>query len=508
MMSQQHSVSENNEWQRLSLVSVIYFIVKFTISSVKQWFLNIVPAIAVFATFVENRIFWLSIVIPMLLLLIIIFSFFYYWYFKFQTQEGQILIHRGVFKKERLNLQFTRVQNVNINTPFYFAPFKVVNCIIESAGSKSTEVNLPGVKNELALSIRSEVFAAEKKEPEKEEEDKQEENCQLTKPQPSGLMLKLSNWESAKYGLTSYFALVFIAVLAPFSEKIGDYVSHNVIPILMDIIQPISGNPIVSGIFLAVTSILVFITLITVASMTGALVRFYNFELYKNEDKLVRIAGLLERKSTTLTKIKVQSVLIKQNIVARLLNRVSLQYRQVGTTEAKANDSSIQIPMLKPEEINKYASIVFSNCPEPEFTGIHPSYISRVFLYYCLLPFAFIISIPVLFLSKFFLVTLVALAPIFVLLKLRYRRYGFWFNEEYGAIREGMFGHKIVIFPLYKVQLTKVRQSRGQKRRKVANLQVQLGSGVLSIPYLPIETLSDFVNLALYKTESSTKSWM
>ncbi len=272
MKPEDYAVAENNEWQRLSLVSVIYFIVKFTISSVKQWFINIVPAIAVFATFVENRIFWLSIVIPTLLLLIIIFSFFYYWYFKFQTQEGQILIHRGVFKKERLNLQFSRVQNVNIGIPFYFAPFKVVNCIIESAGSKSTEVNLPGVSRGLALNIRSEVFEAEKvpekeeAEREDEEKNKGEEDARLSKTQPSGLMLKLSNWESAKYGLTSYFALVFLAVLAPFSEKIGSYVSDNLIPILMDIIEPIFGNPIVSAVFLVIISFLILITLIIVAS--------------------------------------------------------------------------------------------------------------------------------------------------------------------------------------------------------------------------------------------------
>ncbi len=509
MSSAETSVAEEIEWQRLSPISIIYFIVKFTIKSVKQWFLNMVPAIAAFTVFVDNKLFWFSIIVPSLVLLIVIFSFFYYWYFKFQARDGEILINRGVFSKERLNLQYTRVQNVNIGTPFYFAPFKLVNCIIESAGSKSTEVNLPGVGEAFALSMRSEVFAVEKKEELEEEEGEAAKEVGTSKP-----ILKLSNRESAKYGLTSYFAFIVLAALAPFMDRIISFVSDNIFPALMDIVEPVVGSEIVSWILIVFTSVLLVFLLITSASVAGAFIRFYNFELYNNEDKLVRVAGLLERKSTTLTKIKVQSVQVKQNLMAKVLNRVSLQYRQVGAMQAaggmqgKGDDSSIQIPMLIPTEAKKYTSAVFENCPEPEFSKIHSSYVARVFFYFWVLPLVIILSVPVLFLSKFFLLPLIILVPIFVLLKLRYRRFGFWFNEEFGAIREGLIGQKIVIFPLYKVQVTRVRQSRGQRKRKVGNLQVQLGSGGVSIPYLPIEQINKFVNLALYKTESSSKTWM
>lgn len=503
MSPMQTSVTDASEWQRLSPVSIIYFIVKFTITSVKQWFLNIVPGIAVFAVFVDNKLFWFSIIVPSMVLFIVIFSCLYYWYFKFQSRDGEIHIHRGVFSKERLNLQYARVQNVNIGTPFYFSPFKLVNCIIESAGSKSTEVNLPGVSEAFALNMRSEVFAVEKK-----VELEAEEGEQANEADKSAPILKLSNWESAKYGLTSYFAFIVLAAFAPFVDKISGFVADNIYPVLLGIVEPIVGSQILSGVIIVFAFILLYFFLITSGSMVGAFIRFYNFELYNSDDKIVRVAGLLERKSTTLTKIKVQSVQIKQNLIARLLKRVSLQYRQVGAKLDKANDSSIQIPMLIPTETNKFTSAVFSDCPEPEFSEIHSSYIGRVFFYFWVFPLVVIVSLQAILISKIFLVALIFLVPIFVLLKLRYHQYGFWFNEEYGAIRQGLFGQKIVIFPLYKVQITKVRQSRGQKRRKVGNLEVQLGSGSMSIPYLPIELLNKFVNLALYKTESSSKAWM
>ena len=111
-----------------------------------------------------------------------------------------------------------------------------------------------------------------------------------------------------------------MAAFAPFLNKFSGYVADNIFPILLDIVEPVVGDPIVSGIVIAFTSALLLFFLITSASVVGAFVRYYNFELYNSEDKIVRVAGLLERRSTTLTKIKVQSVLINQNLIARLLN--------------------------------------------------------------------------------------------------------------------------------------------------------------------------------------------
>jgi putative membrane protein len=502
MTPKQPSAMDSNEWQRLSPVSIIYFIVKVTISSAKEWFLNSLPALAAFAVFVENKLFWSGIIGGILALLALVFGFLYYWHFRFQAKDGEILIQRGVIGKKRLNLQYARVQNVNIGTPFYFAHFKLVNCIFESAGSKASEVTLPGVREEFALSMRSKVFAAGKN------VGMQDGDKPAGEADTSGPILALSNRESAKSGLTNYVAFIVLAAFAPFFNHIRNYYADNIFPMFMDNVEPIVGNPFVSGIVIGVASVLLVILVITSASVIGAFLRYYNFELYDSGDNIVRIAGLLERKSTTLTKSKVQAVLIKQNLVARILKRASLQYRQVGTGQDKRNDSSIQIPMLIPEDTRTYTSVAFVDCPEPEYANIHSSYVSRRFLYLGLLPFTVIASLSIFIPGTWFFLAPIALVPMFVILRMRYRQYGIWFNEEYGAIKQGLFGHSIMIFPLYKVQMVEVSQSRGQRRRNVGTLKVQLGSGSISIPYIPVELLDMFVNVALYKSESSTKSWM
>ncbi|MEM9158034.1 MAG: PH domain-containing protein [Verrucomicrobiota bacterium] len=491
---------ETSGWQRLSPVSVAYFIIKFAVSFVKATIQNILPAIAVFSVFAENKLLWFSIAIPTIIISITSYAFLYYCYFKFKVREGEILIHRGVFKKEHLNLEFGRIQNVNIIRPLYFAPFKVVNCLIESAGSKGAEIELPGVAEAFANDTRSKVFAAEK--------HIEIEETQTDAPEPASIPEKLSNWEVAKSGLTSYFAFVALAAMAPFSDRIGRYLFENLFSDLLDSLQSVVGFRVVAGMILLIGIVFLSLFLLISGSMLGALARYYNYELHDKGDRLVRLTGFFERKSTTLKKSKVQSVSISQNLAARMLGRVKLQYRQIGVSHAKRNDASVHIPILRPDQGPSFTSIVFPDCPEPTFDEISPSYIRRTFVFFWLIPISITISTLSIFISKLFLLGFIFLVPGILILMLRYHRYGFWHNDEYGAIRQGFIGKRVTIFPLHKLQIANIQQSRGQRIKNLGNLTIQLGSGVVSIPYLPMEKLSRFVNLALHKTESSLKPWM
>ncbi len=504
MSAPEAAPSKDSEWHRLSLVSIAYFVIKFTISFTKNAIQSILPGVAAISFLADNKVLWFSVAFPAIFLLIATYSFLYYWYFKFNTYEGEILIHRGVFQKELLNLEFGRIQNVNIIRPFYFTPFKVVNCIVESAGSKAAEIELPGVKEAFALETRTKVFEAEK--PKEEIEVEQEQASEAS--DSSMACFKLSNREMAKAGLTSYFAFVALAAAAPFSDRIFGFLFEHV---FSGILAPVESIPILKALVVAIlifaTAFILLLALIA-GSVVGALIRYYNYELHDNDDRFVRLTGLFERKSTTLKKSKVQSIVITQNLAARMLDRVRLQYRQVGVSNETKSDSNVQIPILKPEQTDTFASIVFPDCPEPSFTKIQRSYVIRVFLFFWVIPLTALVSIPTILLSKFFLLGLILLIPGLLIVILRYRRFGYWFNDEYGAIREGLIGKKTTIFPLRKMQTTRIVQSRGQRVRNLGNLTIQLGSGPVSIPYLPMDTLSEIVNHTLYKTESSSAPWM
>lgn len=495
---------EPSDWNRLSLISIAYFTIKFAISFLKNAMQSILPGVAAISIFAENKTLWFSLALPTLILAIAGYSVLYFWHFKFKTHEGEILIHRGVFKKELLNLDFGRIQNINIIRPFYFAPFKVVNCIVESAGSEAAEIELPGVNEAFALETRDKVFAEEKLPGTEFEKDRDSEEIS----EPLKPFKKLSNREMAKSGLTSYFAFVVFGALAPFYDRIGSFLFEHV---YSGLLAPYKAIPFLHA-FVATGLIFLTVFLILMAlvtgSVVGAMIRFYNYELHDSADRLVRLTGLFERKSTTLKKSKVQSVVVYQSLAARALERVKLQFRQIGISNDANSDSNILIPLLNPNETESFTSIVFPDCPKPAFSNVHPSYQSRVFLYFWVIPTATIVSIISLLIGHFFWIGIILLLPGILLVRMRYRRLGYWFSENYGAIREGTIGTKITIFPLRKTQSASFAQSPGQRKRHLGNLKIQLGSGPTSIPYLPMSKLSEVLDHTLYKTESSAEPWM
>lgn len=183
-------------WQRVSPWALVYFIVHFAFRFVKDGVFNLLPIMIVFVTQVENKLFWGQIAIAVAVVALLIYSFAYYLNFRFCiTDEHDILLNKGVFKKERLTLNFLRVQNVNIAEPFYFKPLSLVNCIFDAAGSTSQEAVLPGVTTQYAEQLREQVLAYKATQQQQAYAKQQTDDLESTEPQQC---LTLSNKEVAK----------------------------------------------------------------------------------------------------------------------------------------------------------------------------------------------------------------------------------------------------------------------------------------------------------------------
>ncbi|WP_438863553.1 PH domain-containing protein [Neptunicella sp.] len=514
MMTSEKTVSRAantaQAWTRLSPVAIAYFMVKFTLRFIKEGLQTALPGLAVFIASVDNKLFWLSITLPVLLLLIVLFAALYWWNYKFRIQDNEILVDQGVFKKQRLNLNFSRVQNVNIAIPFYFSPFKLVNCIFDSAGSSKAEVNLPGVSGDFATQVRQAVFNYHRQQHDNSRSSQDVENQTETAIHDSGeLVLQLDNKEAAKYGLTNMTVLVLLAAFMPFIDDIGELTKRYVIPEIEHILT-FMGIELQNGKAVAAIVLLILVVAVVIGfSVLAALLRYYNFRLFDDQSKLTRFAGLLERQQISVAKHKVQSIQISQNMIARLLNRVSLSFKQFGTANfSMAASKDIMIPLLPPDKWQAISQRVFAtHGGNQAFTPIHSAYVRRVFGYFWLLPIGLLCGIggwfaPVIWFG------LVLLAPLLLIIYLNYRRYGLWFDQDYAAVRSGFIGQKITLFPLYKVQKISFSQSRGQRRLGVANVQIIIASGALSLPYVPIDSVYQLTNRALYLAESDPRDWM
>ena len=148
----------NFKWQKLSPIAIVYFVLHFLVRFVKEGLINIAPAFAIFITQVENKLFWFGTGVAVVTVVISVYALLYYLNFRFKISEHEVILRKGIIKKERVTLNFAKIQNVNLATPFYFSPFKLVNCQFDTAGSAQKEVSLPGISLEFANRMRDEIF--------------------------------------------------------------------------------------------------------------------------------------------------------------------------------------------------------------------------------------------------------------------------------------------------------------------------------------------------------------
>lgn len=505
-------------WQRVSPWALLYFVLHFTFRFIKDGIFNLLPITVVFVTQVEDKWFWGSIGLSVAVVALLIYSFAYYINFKFCiSDEHEILLNKGVFKKERLTLKFLRVQNVNIAEPFYFKPLALVNCIFDAAGSSSKEAILPGVTTKYAEQLREQVLAFKEAKQNQTPQADYNEQSNSDDSVCAQHKLILSNKEVAKFGLISNMAILALAALAPFMNALFDFLERTVINRVEAFYQQQAGQWVDAALIAIITLFIIIVAIAVMLSVLMSLIRFYNYQLYFQGGKFKRIAGLLERHQLSVSVDKVQSLIVKQNLIARLLKRYTVQCAQVtGGAYAVGvkNKQSLVMPVLDEQQVNQVCQWLYPwfDTNKLLFKGVEKALLVKNLFFYALLP-----SFAVLLLSIFsqhisVIYPLLSLILCSGLVWLSYRRYGYCFEQYqgryYGVFRSGLFGVQYRVFELYKAQSASSVSTYFMRKRGLKSLSIQLASGTAVLPYLKAELANEVIDFILYQAESEKRTWM
>lgn len=501
-------------WQKVSAWALLYFVVHFSVRFVKDGLLNLLPMLVVFVTQVENKLFWAQVAGGIALISLLIYSFLYYLNFKFCiSSDNEILLNKGVFKKERLTLKFGRVQNVNIAEPFYFTPVNLVNCIFDAAGSVSQEVVLPGVTKDYAQQMRKQIFDF------KAQQQQEIQNTEQSKTDIIENSLSISNKEIAKFGLMSNMAILAIAALAPFINLIVDFLEKQIIAKVEGFYQQELGMLASAATFAMITLIVLLVLVAVMLSVTMSLIRFYNFELYFKGQKFKRIAGLLERHQLSMSMDKVQSIVIKQNLMGRLLKRFTVECLQASSggiaagVAAKKNKQTLVLPVLNSEQVDSVCQWIYPwfNSKKLAFKRAERALLYKNLGFYSLLPSALVFGFC--FIAD--INTLISLGVLVVfsgLVTLSYQRYGYYMHEDNGrfymVVRKGMVGVHYRVFELYKAQSARSISTYLMRKSGLKSLYIQLASGFAFMPYIKQQDADFIIDFTIKQIESDTRSWM
>lgn len=498
----------NPEWHRVSVISVFHFFISRAISIIKEVGFNAGPILVAGYVTVDDRSFWFGIFGLVFLTLLLVDTLIIYFTFRFQLTDNQIIVKQGFFTREVLDLKFDRIQNVNISVPWYFKPFKLVNCILDSAGSAAKEASIPGITETFAQQISQQIHSYHQQH---NISDVLETETSSELEQPATSILKLTNKEVTKYGFTNSMIFVIAAASFPIVEKTIERLGWDFSDYLKDLASYLPLPELAAKITLVISSLLLFGFLLLCVTGIGSFVRFYNYELHNQPNKLKRIAGLLDRQQISVRKQKIQGISIKQNIFAKILKRVTVQFHQTQSEHnPQSKKQSLIIPMLKPDQWQQYIPWVYSDfsVEQIKFSNISYYYLFRKSLMLVILPIV-VLFIFLAFSQSLYHLFLLAFIPLGIFcLWLKFRRYGYYMNADFCIIRSGFIGVTYTLIPLYKIQRVSEKQSFYQRRKQLCSIEIQLAFSKLRLPYLPEVVANKILNICLYKVESTDKSWL
>ena len=514
------------QWQRLSPIALLYFLIEFFQVLASNVFFLVPIVIIGKDHIVENPWLWLPLLI-VALSFILLSVFLNFYFFQYRLSNDHIEIRSGVFAKKHVNLPFTRIQNIKLEQPIYYRPFNYTCLQLDTAGSSKQEAKIVALNTSFAEALKKEILATHARKNPTNITGANTLNTSSASTIKSPDIVEdeseetVLNTRSLKdlviHGISNNRVWIFLGGLAPFFDNIGKAVVEFFDNFGIDLEQlfTIADKSWWQISLWALTLTFLILFTITLFSIAGSIISYYNFTLSKINDRYIRRSGLLTKHEVTMKLPRLQMIIQQQDWLDILLKRVNLIFEQNNTVGAHyqpgALNNKIVIPSVTPHESQLLIDDVF---PSNALKNVKYTPISKRFLLrnivYILLPIYIIASVLTVFNGKLILLAwaTVTFTILSALVICRWYRWGYAIDNNFVYIRKGVIGVDYHCFPIYKVQQTQFIQSVFLKRHNLCSAKFILASGALSIPYIKEHSGYNLINRTLFRVEESRQSWM
>lgn len=436
-----------------------------------------------------------------------------YWFFRFRITDNSVLIREGVLRKTQLDIKFDRIQGISTQQNIVFRYFGLVTIKLDTAGSAKQEGNLPAISVAFAESLKDRIRQESRGSKTDLDPDSESEDTDSVE-KTHRTLLTLGAYDMVRIGLSSNRALIFLVLLSPILNQFEDSIDENIDEeTTLSVIEGAQAG-ISGGVTIVVMLVVGFLVVLALASIVGAFLTYHRFTLVADEKVLRSNGGLLTRHEHSVNFAKIQSVVINQNIVQRIINRYRMRARQASSGK-KTQEKSFTIPLCREDELPVLTRAIFGdefpgvilNPKDGAFRPIDKRYVRSRVLLTGILPAtiaAALIAIPAGFPA---LIILFWIPVNFLIIRQRYKRFGVLVTPDGIVVRRGFIGYRVTSFLLRKIQRVSVTQTATQKRKGLATLRFFLASGSVKVPYIDFNQAKQLRDFALYKIESSSLAW-
>jgi len=448
---------ETTQWLRLPPVSLVYFFLKSIQQLVKQGY-QMVPSLVAAWVFIEGIRKWVPLLTAAALAVFVLTVILRYLRFSYQVTSVRVQVKQGVLKRSELSLDMDRIQQADIQLPWYLRPFNLRVVRLESAGSKGQEVVLVGLTEQRAVEIQEAVQAVSAQSSGLIESSELAINS-VTPSSAADLELRLPLKEVMKIGLMlNPLLIVGLIVSFIFSNSMTR-------DMMEEWVEHFSGQfeGTLVAVVLLVGVVLGVLLLAVIVSTLFTANTYYNYHLQRFGQRYSYSAGFLSKLTRSFTIRKLQGVVIRQGIIGRILKRFSGELAQAGGVGVKKE--RFLVPLLTAEQ-KQYLLADLKIPKDTTWAKVHPWAMTR----WLLLPSITIGAFTTIWLC------FIAAAALLALNYLGWRKRGWYFDGHWFGTRKGLVGSVERWLPAPKMQNIRWRQGPIQKRLGIGNLRVASAS--------------------------------
>ena len=501
--------------------------------------------------------------------LVALFQWLSYKHLYYIIGPEEFNLYSGIFNKKRVHVPYQRIQSVDQRASLLQRVFGVCTVSIDTAGgSNNKAVQVPYVQKSQAEQLRTELFAR-KQYATAVQEGMAPQEAAVAVAAASGVVLPQAGaagqaavagsagqaphnvldapaeiWTDVRgvfggsavdtgkvtyeYGLTNKellftglsnntaFVLVILGILggaAQFASQMAPVLTGMVDPLVGQFMllsgQLFGGNLVAAGVAL----VLVIAAVMWLLSIVGSAISFGGFRACRRDNRIEVERGLLQHQFQGVSVDRVQSVIVKQSFIRRLLGYCELS---LGKIDAAAESSAEQQKSLS-QGLVVHPFVKMSRVPEilaglvPEFAGVpvestpvapvalRRALIRRGIIQGTGLWLAVIIAIGQLCSNAFivpdgdgvialfyintgafigYALCLVLFVLDLVGAVLWFRGSGFAYNEHFMQVSNGGFARETVSFPRKKIQFGYTKTNPFQRRARTATVSARTAAGV------------------------------
>ncbi|MFD3156046.1 PH domain-containing protein [Haloimpatiens sp. FM7330] len=257
----------------------------------------------------------------------------------FYIKDGSIFYQSGILNIKKREIPFNNINTVDVSQSIIEKVFNLCKIKVDTGSVKSDESEiLLLINSERAFELKDTLLVRQRNEKESEQENKQQHKKYI-----------LSMKDLMIYALTSNSIFKGVGIIYALYHFSDDYISKIFKVDIGKSTENMVKSKIYGNVILGIVGLIIILIILSIIlSIISSFIKYYNFNVCIDEDKLNINHGLFNKKNYSFDIKKIKGIHIKQSLLMQFFNIRTLEIESIGYGDEKG-EKAILYPVCNEE---------------------------------------------------------------------------------------------------------------------------------------------------------------